>query len=129
MYIQFTSCVHGLSTILESSSKSVWSIIFCSVKVYILWKFIHYRIHWDKTQMLKKFSSGKISVSKSPLFFFSRAPPTHHRFAFNPRFLCELNRKVRVSKTMFGIFDSVLFLLKFIFLFYRKHVLFQFKTS
>ena len=29
------------------------------IKVYIFWKFIQYTIHWDKTQMLQKFLSGK----------------------------------------------------------------------
>ena len=36
---------------------------------------------------------------------------------------------VRLCKTVCGIFDSVSFLLKFIFLFNKMHALFDFKTS
>ena len=80
--------------------------------------------------MLKKFPSGKINGTKSALFFLSRAP-THDSFTFNLRFLYELKHKVRLSKMCggFSIFDSVLFLLKFIFLFNKMHGLFDFKTS
>ena len=62
--------------------------------------------------------------------FFSLAP-AHHSFTFNLRFLYELKHKVRLSKTAcgFSVFDSVAFLLKFIFLFNKMHGLFDFKTS
>ena len=53
--------------------------------------------------MLKKFLSEKISGAKNALFFLSRAP-THHSFAFNLRFLCELIHKVHLSKTVREIF-------------------------
>ena len=91
-----------LSTILETSNKSVWSNVFWYVKVCIFWKCIQYTIHWDKTQMFKKFSS----------FFLSRAP-THHSFTFNLRFLYELKHKVRLSKTVCGIFH---FRFRFVFI-------------
>ena len=91
---------------------------------------IQYTIHLHKTQILKKFPSDKINGTKSVLFFLSRAP-THHSFTFNLRFLYDLKHKVRLSKTVFGffIFDSVSFLLKFIFFFNKMHGLFDFKTS
>ena len=53
--------------------------------------------------MLKKFPSDKINGTKNALFFLSRAP-THHSFTFNLRFLYELKHKVRLSKTVCGIF-------------------------
>ena len=53
--------------------------------------------------MLKKFSSDKINGTKNAIFFLSRAP-THHSFTFNLRFLYELKHKVRLSKTVCGIF-------------------------
>ena len=43
-------------------------------------------------------------VTKSALFFLSRAP-AHHRFAFNSQLLCEqIKDKVYLSKTVCGIF-------------------------
>ena len=92
-----------LSTVLKTSNKSVWSNVFWYVKVCIFWKCIQYTIHWDKTQMLKKFPSDKINGTKNALFFLSRAP-THHNFTFNLRFLYELKHKVRLSKTVCEIF-------------------------
>ena len=53
--------------------------------------------------MLKKFPSYKINGTKNTLFFLSRAP-THHSCTFNLRFLYELKHKVRLSKTVCGIF-------------------------
>ena len=107
-----------LSTILKRSNKSVWSNVFWYVKVFIFWKCIQYTIHWDKTQILKKFPLDKINGTKNVLFFLSRAP-THHFLTFNLRFLHELKHKVRLSKTVCGTFHfrSVSFILKFIFLF------------
>ena len=78
--------------------------------------------------MLKKFPSDKINGTKNVLFFLLRAP-TYHSFIFDLRFSYE--HKVRLSNTVldFSIFDSVLFLLKFICLFNKMHGLFDFKTS
>ena len=39
-----------------------------------------------------------------PSFFLSQAP-THHSFSFNLQFLYALKYKVRLSKTVCGIFD------------------------
>ena len=80
--------------------------------------------------MLKKLSSEKINGSKDVLFFFLPAP-THRSFTFNLRFLYELTHMVCLSNTMCWIFhfDSVSFLLQFVFLSNKMHGLFDFKTS
>ena len=54
-------------------------------------------------QLLKKLPSDEINGTKNALFFLSQAP-THHSFTFNFRVLYELKCKVRVPKTMCGIF-------------------------
>ena len=101
-----------ISTILKTRKKSVWSNVFWCVKVCIFWNCIQYTIHWDKTQMLKKFPSDKINGTKNALFFLSRAP-THHSFTFNLQFLYELKHKVRFCKTVCGIFQ---FWFRFVFI-------------
>ena len=53
--------------------------------------------------MLKKCPSDKINGTKNVFFFLLRAP-THHSCTFNLRFLYELKHKVRLSKTVCGIF-------------------------
>ena len=53
--------------------------------------------------MLKKFPSERVNGTKNTLFFLSRAP-THHSFTLKLRFLYELRHKVRLSKTVCGIF-------------------------
>ena len=69
--------------------------------------------------MFEKFPSDKINVTKNALFCLLRAP-TYHSFTFNSQLLYKLNHMVHVSKTVCGIFDSVSFLLKFIFLFTKS---------
>ena len=68
--------------------------------------------------MLKKIPLDKINVKKNTLFFLSEAP-THHSFTFNSEFLHEFKHKVRLSKTVYGIFHFRfrLVLSKFVFLF------------
>ena len=90
-----------LSTILNSSKRSVWSTVFWFVKVCIFWKCIQWILHWDKTQML--FPSDKINGTKNAHIFLSRAP-TQHSFTLNSRFFYELKHKVHLSKTVSGIF-------------------------
>ena len=99
-----------LSTILNSSKKSVWSIVFWFVKVCIFCKCIQWIIHWDKTQML--FPSDKINGTKNAHFFLSRAP-TQHSFTLNSQCFYELKHKVHLSKTASGIFN---FRFRFIFI-------------
>ena len=62
--------------------------------------------------MLKKIPSDKINGTKNALFSLLRAP-THHSFTFNLRFLYELKHKVRLSKTVCGIFH---FRFRFVFI-------------
>ena len=84
--------------------KNIWGNVFWYVKVCIFWKCIQYNIYWDKTQILKKFSSDKINGTKNVPIFLVWWVPTHHSFTFNLRFLYELKHKVRLSKTVCGIF-------------------------
>ena len=53
--------------------------------------------------MLKILPSGKISGTKNALLFLSQGP-TYHSFTFNMRFLYEQKYKIRLSKTVSGIF-------------------------
>ena len=69
--------------------------------------------------MLKKFPFGKIKGTKNALFFLLRAP-NHHSFTFNLRFLDELKHKVRLSKTVCGIFHF-----RFRFVFIKVHIFVQ----
>ena len=104
---------------LKTSNKIVWSNVFCYVKICIFWKCIQYTIQWDKTQILKNFPSDIINGTKDVLFFLSWAP-THHSFTFNLGLMRWLMRWRFVSLKLcvrFSIFDSVSFLLKFIFSF------------
>ena len=87
-----------------SAKKNIWGNVFWYVKVCIFWKCIQYNIYWDKTQILKKFSSDKINGTKNVPIFLVWWVPTHHSFTFNLRFLYELKHKVRLSKTVCGIF-------------------------
>ena len=64
---------------------------------------VYYTIHWDKTQILKKFPLNKINGTKNGLIFISWAP-THHSFTFNLHFLQELKYKVHLFKTVRGTF-------------------------
>ena len=46
-----------LPTVIKTSKNSVWSNVFSYIKVCKFWKFIQHTMHWNKTQMLKKFPS------------------------------------------------------------------------
>ena len=96
----------------KNKQKSVWSNVFWYVKVCVFQKCIQYTIYWDKTQMLKKFPSEKVSGTKNAMLFLSRAP-TRHNFTFNSQFLFELKYKVCLSKILYGIFH---FRFRFIFI-------------
>ena len=69
--------------------------------------------------MLKKLPLDKINSTKNGLFFFWRAS-TDHSFTFNLRFLYELKHKVRLSKTVRGIFH-----LRFRFVFIKVYIFVQ----
>ena len=119
-----------LSTILKTSKKTHEVMFFWYVKVGILWKCIIYTIHWNKTQMLKKFPLDEINGIKNALFFLSR-PSSHHSFTFDFRFLYELKNKLLLSKTVREIFHFRLcFVFIKVFVFVSKmHGVFDFKTS
>ena len=111
----------------KNKQKSVWSNVFWYIKAYIFWKYIQYTIPWDKTQLLKNFTSKKKkkNFTNNTLFFLSIAP-THHCFIFGLRLIYELKHSSRfVSLRLcvrFSNFDFISFLLKFTFLFNKKHV-------
>ena len=120
-----------LSTILKQAKKGMkLSFLICQ-SIYILKV---YAIHWENklrknTQVLKKTLSDKIDVTKNALFFLSRAP-THNSFtlirnSYTSWSTWFISLKMYLE---FFIFDSVSFLLNFIFLFNKKHRLFNFKT-
>ena len=88
---------------LKNKKESVWSNVIWYVKVCIFWKYIRHTIHCDKSQMLENIPSDKINGAKMPFFFLSQAP-TYHSFTFNLWFLHEQKHKVRLSKTVRGIF-------------------------
>ena len=52
---------------------------------------------------VKKIPSDKTNGTENALSFLSLAS-THHNFTFNLRFLYEVKHKVRLSKTVYGIF-------------------------
>ena len=88
------------------------SIYILSKSIYIYIKFIQYTIHWDKKN---SFWTNK----RCNKILLSRAP-THHSFAFNFRFLDELKNKVRLSKTVCGIFHF-----RFRFVFIKVYIFLQ----
>ena len=72
--------------------------------------------------MLKKIPWAKQTVQKYPLFFLSRAP-TDHDFTLDLQFLCKLKHKVRLSKTVCGIFHF-----RFRFVFIKVYIFVQQNT-
>ena len=119
-----------LLTILEISNKRVWSDVFWYLKVCIFWKCIQYTIHWKKTKIWKKFSLDKINGTKNSLFLFRELQLITVLLLICDSYMSWSTRFVSLKLCMgFSIFDSVSFLLKFIFLFNKMHRLFDFKTS
>ena len=86
----------------KNKQKSVWTNVFWYVIICIFWKCIQYTSHWDQTQMLKKFFRINQTVQKMPSFFLRELRLIS--FTFNLQFLYELKRKVRLFKTVCGIF-------------------------
>ena len=78
----------------KNKLKIVRSIGFWNVSIYILKVYSIYTIDWDKTQ---------INRTKNA-FFLLLGVPTHHSFTFDSPFLYDLKHKVRLSKSMCGIF-------------------------
>ena len=117
----------SLSTILKKSNKSLWSNAFWYVKEYTFWKFIQYTIHWDKPLFF--FGQNK-RCKKSTLFFFRELQLTTVLLLIHDSYMSWNTKFVSLKVCVgFSISDSVMFLLKFIFLFNKKHGLFDFTTS
>ena len=70
-----------VSTIIKTSQKVYEVMSFWYVKVYIFSKFIQYTIHWDKKQMLQKFTLDKMNVTKMHSLLFCGLQLTS--FTFN----------------------------------------------
>ena len=106
-FLPFCLRIHKRLSTISKPSKKMYEVmlfeVWCICKSMNILKVYSISTHWDKTQILKQVSSDKISDTKNVLFFSLRAP-THHSFSFNIRFLYELKRKVRLSKTVCGIF-------------------------
>ena len=82
-------------------------------------------IHYTLRQMLKKNSSDKTNGRKNAVFLLLQVP-TYHSFSFNLQFLNDLKN---CFSTRFVSLDSLLFLLKFIFLFNKMHGLFALQNE
>ena len=115
----------------NNKQKSLWSNVFWYVKVCIFWHCIQYTIHWDKTETLKKIFFGQNKQYKKMLsFFFSRLQLITVLLLVCDSYKSWSTRFVSLRLSVgFSIFDSFLFLLKFLFLFNKMHGLFHFKTS
>ena len=113
-----------LSTILETSNKSVWSNVSWYVEVCIFWKCVQYTIDWYTIQI----PFGQNKRYERSLFWELELITVlllicDFYMSWSAKFV---SLKLCV---WFSIFDSVLFLLKFIFLFNKMHGLYDFKTS
>ena len=105
-----------LSMILKTSSKSVWSNVFWYVELCIFWKCIQYTIYWYKIFYKH--------------IFFRELPLITVLLLICDSYMSWSTRFVSLELPQgFSIFDSVSFLLKFIFLFNKMHELFGCKTS
>ena len=119
-----------LSIILKTSKKKRMKQCFWYVKVCVFWKCIQYTIHWDKMQILKKFPSDKINSTKKWLLFFCQLQLITVLLLCCNYFMSWSTWFVSLKLCMgFSIFNSVSFLLRFVFLFNKMHRLFDFKTS
>ena len=119
------------STILKTSNASVWSNAFLLCKsMYILKA---YSIHYTLRQKVnvKKISFGqKKQCKKMPSFFFRDLHLITVLLLICDSYKSWSTRFVSLKLCVgFSIFDSVSFLLKFIFLFNKMYGLFDFKTS
>ena len=83
--------------------KSVWCNAFCYVKKYVYSESLLNTLYVEIKNKCWKNSFGQNKQYKKCPLFLSRAP-THHGFTFNLRFLYELKHKIRLYKTVCGIF-------------------------
>ena len=81
--------------------------------IYIFWKFIQYTMHWDK-----KNPSEKMTVTKNAPFFFPELQLITVLLSIHNSYVRWSARFISLKLCVgFSIFDSVLFLLKLVFLF------------
>ena len=121
-------CLHlrihwRLSTILKTSSESLWSSAFWYVKVYIYSESSFNTLYIEiKTQMLKKVTSYKKCKTLQKILFFSFASSNSSQF-FNSQSLNELQHKFHLSERVwdFKLRFCLVFVKKLIFLFNKKH--------
>ena len=101
----------------------VYEIMFFDIYKYVYSESVfNTLIHCDKTQMLENFPS----VQRMPSFFFRKLHLITVLLLICNSYMSWGTQKLCVG---FPIFDSVSFLLKFIFLFNKMHGFFDFKTS
>ena len=124
---------HTLKTFdyFKNKQKSVSSNVFWYVKICILWEPIQYIIHCHKTQMLKKNFFGQNKwYKKCPTFFFHEPQLITVLLLICNSYMSWSTSFVSLWNCVgFSIFNSVTFLLKFIFLFNKMYGLFEFWTS
>ena len=98
-----------LSTIWKTSNKKK---CFWCVKVYIFWRFTQYVIEWDKIQM---FSFGQNKRYKA-FFASSNSSQFYFELAILISYISWSKKLISLKLCVgFSVFESVSFLLKFIF--------------
>ena len=107
-----------LSTILKASNKIVWSNVFWYIK----------EIKLRSNTYVQKIYFGQNKRYKNTLFFLSWAPTITVLLLMCDSYMSWSTGLVYVCGE-FSIYDSVSLLLMFIFLFKKKHWVFDFKTS
>ena len=106
----------------KNKCKVARSNVFWYVKVSLFWKFIQYTIHWNKTQMLKKFLRKKQTEQKMPSFFFRELQLITVSLLICNFYMSWSTRFVSLKQWVgFLIFDFVSFLLMITFLFNKMH--------
>ena len=107
----------------KNKKKKVCKVMFLICKS-MFWKCIEYTIHWDKPH--KKISFGENQRhEKCPLFSFTSSISSQFYFWFAILICAE----AQSSSLQNCDFDSISFLLKFIFWFNNMHELSDFKIS
>ena len=90
--------------------------MFSDMKKYVYSESVPNTLYTELRCKSNTISSRQNKRYKNALFFLSRAT-THHSLSFNLRFLYELKHKVRVTKSMGGVFHF-----RFLFVFIKVDV-------
>ena len=109
----------------KNQAKSVWSNVFSYVKGCMFSKRIWDTVHWEQTNMLKTFPSGKKSGKKS-VFSFESSNSSQFLLLIWDSYMSWRFVSLKLC-VEFCISDSVSFWLKFIFFCYKIHRLFTLK--